>query len=252
MLELTVSNGCQRLGRSIFTQLNPIPLMHLLSSLPPIRYGRKTKHGFTLIELLMVLAVIAILSAITFGISKGVRNAQNRAKAKVELAAISQAIEEYKSRYGDYPLHDASLDDYPSTAGEPTSSMLLYSLTGRTTMTPVPGANPDVKHVADSLTDAEVVDRPKFIDLTKFEYAGSDDAPEALLDPWGNPYIYWYKWDDADPDAWDQFGYHLYSTGPNGQDANDAIKEKITERTGVLDNDFRKVADEAGIIFAGQ
>lgn len=213
---------------------------------------KKPRSGFTLVELLMVFAVIAILAAITFGISSGVRNAQNRAKAKVELAALSQAIEEYKSRYGDYPLHDASLGGYPSTAGEPTSSVLLYSLTGRTTQTPVPGSNPNVEKIADSLDDPEVENRPKFIDVTKFDYAGPDDAPEALLDPWGNPYIYWYKWDDADPNAWDQFGYHLYSTGPGGEEANDAIKDKITESTGVLDDNFREVADAEGIIFAGE
>jgi len=192
------------------------------------------------------------LAAITFGITNGVRNAQSRAKAKVELAAISQAIEEYKAQYGDYPLRDDSLGDYPSTAGEPTSSVLLYSLTGRTSQTPIPGRNPEVEHIADSLDDPDVEARPKFIDITKFSYAGSDDEPEALLDPWGNPYIYWYKWDNADPNEWDQFGYHLYSTGPNGEAANDAIKEKITESTGILDDDFREVADAEGIIFAGE
>lgn len=56
------------------------------------------------------------------------------------------------------------------------------------------------------------------------------------------------------PDIRDVFGYHLYSTGPadaeEAKEANDAIKGKITESTGVLDNDFREVADAEGIIFA--
>lgn len=261
MLELTVPNWCQRLGRSIFTQLNPIPLMHLLSSLPPIRYGRKTKHGFTLIELLMVLAVIAILSAITFGISNGVRNAQNRAKAKVELAAISQAIEEYKSQYGDYPWHDSNDGDYPTPSNpenpdgnvEVTNVMLLYSLTGRTEFDP---QNKEVKIVADSLEHEDVVNAPKFLDISKFHTLEDESGnPVALLDPWGNPYIYWYKWenDEKGPNPpWDVFGYHLYSTGPDGEEANVAIKGKIDESSGVLDDNFREVADEAGIIFAGE
>ena len=51
----------------------------------------------------MVIAVILILAGITFGISRGVQNAQARAKAKAELAIISQSLEQYKSVNGDYP-----------------------------------------------------------------------------------------------------------------------------------------------------
>ena len=40
--------------------------------------------------------------------------------------------------------------------------------------------------------------------------------------------------------------------GPDGDEANEAIKGKITESTGILDSDFRDVADSAGIIFAGE
>ena len=64
------------------------------------------RNGFTLIELLMVIAVILILAGITFGVSRGVQNAQARTKARAELATIAQAIEQFKSRYGDYPWHD--------------------------------------------------------------------------------------------------------------------------------------------------
>ncbi|MFO8028133.1 MAG: prepilin-type N-terminal cleavage/methylation domain-containing protein [Opitutales bacterium] len=224
---------------------------------------KKTRSGFTLIELLMVFAVIAILAAITFGISRGVRDAQNRAKAKVELAAISQALEEFKGRYGDYPWHDSDEGSYPSSQIKPgeseaekietTSVMLLYALTGRMKFDPQVDQDP-VYHVADSLDDDEVEKAPKFIDIEKFYYsvdsAGEDGNPGALLDPWGNPYIYLYKEEGA-TDDWEQFGYHLYSTGPDGEDANEAIKGKINEK-GVLDDNFRDVADAEGIIFSGE
>jgi prepilin-type N-terminal cleavage/methylation domain-containing protein len=221
-----------------------------LPSIPSQARNRKiSSGGFTLVELLMVFAVIAILAAITFGITRGVQNAQNRAKAKVELAAISQALEQYKARYGDYPWHDSG-GSYPSTAGDVTSTVMLYALTGRIEFDPSDETNP-VSKISDSLENAEVENRPKFLDLTKFDYAGSDEEPEALLDPWGNPYIYWYK-REGDSDVWDVFGYHLYSTGPNGEEANDAIKGKMNTDTGVLDDDFRVVADAEGIIFAGE
>ena len=129
--------------------------------------------------------------------------------------------------------------------------MLLYALTGRLKYDPQRDSD-QVYKVADRLDDANVERSPKFIDLDKFEYAGSDDEPEALLDPWGNPYIYWYKWENT-PGEWDVFGYHLYSTGPNGTAANDALKDVIPDiEEGVLGDDFREVADAEGIIFAGE
>jgi prepilin-type N-terminal cleavage/methylation domain-containing protein len=231
---------------------------NLLHPLP--QKSNISRSGFTLIELLMVFAVIAILAAITFGISNGVRNAQNRAKVKVELAAISQALEQYKARYGDYPRHDSDSGDYPQSQMDfneseievdVTSVMMLYALTGRLKFDPQKVLD-QVFKVDDSLDDDEVVKAPKFLDITKFNFSvdGSGN-PGALLDPWGNPYIYWYKWEKTS-DKWDFFGYHLYSTGSKGEEANDAIKEKINETSGVFESNFREVADAEGIIFSGE
>ncbi|PXA04374.1 hypothetical protein DDZ13_07530 [Coraliomargarita sinensis] len=240
--------------------------MMLLSAQKKRLEAKQSLRGFTLIELIMVFGVIAILAAITFSITSGVRNAQNRAKAKVELAAISQALEEYKARYGDYPRHDSNDGNYPSdqydsvtrqpVPSEVTSTMLLYALTGRLKFDPSRAADPVYK-VADSLDNSEVENAPSFIDLDKFNYSVDSSNPDtpgnpgALLDPWGNPYIYWYKWENT-PDAWDKFGYHLYSTGPNGTEANDAIKAYIDGTEGVLEDGFREVADAEGIIFSGE
>ena len=213
------------------------------------------RSGFTLIELLIVIAVIGILSGITFGVSKGVQNAQARSQAKAEIGAISLALEQFKLRYSDYPWHDSDSAEYPSASGEVTNTMLLYALTGRLVMVPAtasPGV--DVQKVADSLDDAEAVKTPKFIDVTKFSTSGTNDVPEAFLDPWGNPYIYWYKWETAQNDnaAWEVFGYHLYSTGPKGASANDGIKGSINTTTGALAPGYRDIANEHGIIFAGE
>jgi len=211
-----------------------------------LRFDR-SRRGFTLIELLMVIAIIGVLAAITFGISTGVRNTQARAKAKAELAVISQAIEQFKARYGDYPWHDSG--------GSNTNQMLLFALTGRMTMGTDTNGNMVVDATEVDQDSVEVLKRPKFLDDTKFSTT-EDNSGNTLevLDPWGNPYIYWYKWEEienANP-TWDVFGFHLYSTGPNGEAANDAIKDKIDEPSGVIENDFRAVADEQGIIFAGE
>ena len=88
--------------------------------------ARSSNRGFTLIELLVVIAIIMVLAGITFGISRGVQNAQARTRAKAELAVLSQGIEQFKLRYGDYPWHDSG--------GSDTNKMLLFALTGRLAM----------------------------------------------------------------------------------------------------------------------
>lgn len=236
----------------------------MIVSSPQISRPRR-KEAFTLIELLLVIAVILLLAGITFGISKGVQNSQARAKSKAELATIAQALEQFKTRYGDYPWRDSNMASYPNlpkpNEAEKPSVMMLYALTGRLAMERGTNDNIVVAKVADSLKNANVLDKPKFIDHKKFStYDRSDDQPVALLDPWGNPYIYQYKLENQEnaargnPDspAWDVFGYHLYSMGPKGQAANSAIKAKLDATTGVLEDDFRETANSQGIIFVGE
>ena len=216
----------------------------------------RPRHGFTLIELLVVIAVVGVLVSITFGVSRGVQSARSRAVVKAELSVLSQALEQYNARYGDYPRHDSNDGDYPTPeGGEMTNTMLLYALTGRMKMERVPdgagGTRVEVSKVSDQLDDNAVISRPQLIETSKFNVNGDSNEPNQLLDPWGNPYIYWYKWENS-PDNWEVFGYHLYSTGPDGTAANDAIKGKINGSSGVMERDFREIADAAGIIFAGE
>ena len=215
---------------------------------PPHLYSlSKRQQGFTLIELLMVIAVILILAGITFGISRGVQNAQARTKAKAELATISQAIEQFKSRYGDYPWHQGGGGDSTDN-----NKMLLYALTGRMVLAdPSPTDNTTEIEAIEITDEAQIDKNPKFLDDSKFSTTKIGQLTTNLLDPWGNPYIYWYKWDD-NPEAWDVFGFHLYSTGPKGSSADTAIKSKINNSSGVFDDDFRDVANAEGIIFAGE
>ena len=211
--------------------------------------ARSSNRGFTLIELLVVIAIIMVLAGITFGISRGVQNAQARTRAKAELAVLSQGIEQFKLRYGDYPWHKQGEAD--------TNKALLYALTGRLVMERNEISGDLEVTIIESQSNNLVLKRPKFIDDTKFS-VNEDSSGNSieLLDPWGNPYIYWYKWSD-NPGKWEVFGYHLYSTGVNGDIANKALKEKIegdddSGYTGVFDDDFRDTVNDNGIIFSGE
>lgn len=169
---------------------------------------KSARNGFTLIELLMVFGVISILAAITFGISQGVQNSQNRAKAKVQLAAISQALEQFKATHGDYPW----VDNDPE--------LLLQSLLGWTEFE-TSGGNlaMQVKSVADVPASG-----PKpFLDISKLDYTGTlpgepNVLPDniALTDPWDESYVYVYK--TSATGSWDNFGYVLYTVGPDLED----------------------------------
>ena len=113
---------------------------------------RTNRSGFTLIELLVVITVIGILAAITLNIAGGVQQKAAMDKARAEIAAISNALEQYKN----------VKDYYPTNA---TTNAVNLSLTNTTT--------PE-----DSL-----------MPFYQASIALTNDTGE-LLDPYGNPYQY--------------------------------------------------------------
>ena len=141
------------------------------------------------------------------------------------MATIAQALEQFKSRYGDYPWHKSGETD--------TNKTLLYALTGRLVIgDPNPSDNVSTTNAIIITDENQIKRNPKFLDETKFATIGIDSETTNLLDPWGNPYMYWYKWDDR-PNSYEMFGYHLYSTGAGGNTANNTIKTKINASTAV-------------------
>jgi len=59
--------------------------------------------GFTLIELLVVITVIAILAGLVLQTAGYAQKKAARSRAEAEIAALSAALENYKSDNGDYP-----------------------------------------------------------------------------------------------------------------------------------------------------
>lgn len=66
-------------------------------------HRRKTRLGFSLTELLVVIAIIVILAGIGVGSFAFVKERQDKEKARVQMALLSKAIEEYKMDMGEYP-----------------------------------------------------------------------------------------------------------------------------------------------------
>ena len=60
-------------------------------------------RGFTLVEMLVVIGIIAMLMALFAGAIMWSVNAARRARMGIEVAALNEAIEKYKTKVGDYP-----------------------------------------------------------------------------------------------------------------------------------------------------
>ena len=165
--------------------------MSYLPARPPVRVRRlprqEREHAFTLIELLVVISIIAILSAITLGVVKGVNERSAIGQAKSELASVAQALEGYKRQYGDYPQN-------------PTASVFLQSLIGKFGPTGI------------------AITGKQFLEITKFTtsadpFVAANATTATLQDPWGRDYVYYYK-----KAGWTSATYVLYSKGPDGTD----------------------------------
>ena len=203
--------------------------------------ARSSNRGFTLIELLMVIAVIMILAGITFGISRGVQNAQARAAAKAELAVIAQALEGFKSTYGDYPW----------VSGNPTTTAnaekLLLALTGFAILE----RNGNTVSLVEIDTGGA---RKSFLDPTKVSLSqdyGNPTNAAALdgvyfTDPWGNPYAYVYA-KSSTATTWQNFGYVLFS---EGADSNSTLGALATD--GIIDPDHRQADANIDNIYSGE
>ena len=84
------------------------------------------QHGFTLIELLVVITVIAILAGLVLQAAGYAQKKGARSRAEAEIAALSAALENYKSDIGDYP----KLTNGKSSGTDTPGTGQLYILRG--------------------------------------------------------------------------------------------------------------------------
>ncbi len=188
----------------------------------------RRRHGVTLIELLTVMTVIGVLLALSLGMIRAAKQRSSIAKARTELAVLTQALERYKAHYGDYPQTGGTGQATPAVAARvglaQAQAIFLNALIG----------------VYGPTNFAARSNGPTFIEISKFtlevplttaEVAtfgvaqGSPPTkqaqPNSLLDPWNNRYMYYYK--AAAPagqqatNQWRLPSYVLYSVGPDGQ-----------------------------------
>jgi type II secretory pathway pseudopilin PulG len=186
---------------------------------------RRGDAAFSVIELLTVIAVIVLLAGIAIGSLQSARQRAAIARSRGELALLAHALEEFKAVYGDYPETGPSAVNSQRVTGTSgpglasAQAVLFNALTG---VYGPAGAN------GGRLNGPALIDISKFtlenqstINTATFGVpTGSPPAKQAvntaLLDPWGNRYLYYYMRPNAAAASWQAPSYLLYSAGPDG------------------------------------
>lgn len=153
------------------------------------------RGGFTLIELLAVITIIVILAALVVGGMEFAKVKQANEKAKIQIALISKALEEYKLDNGSYP---------PSTSpdGKGQSNVLYRAL---------------YQDAVDDTTKAKTIYLPELDPASNKQGWVSGTGPAATIrDPWGQEYLYRSGPAAENPD------FDLWSMGKDGKTGADA------------------------------
>jgi len=162
------------------------------------------RRGFTLVELLIVISIIIILTAMTFGLFKAATNANRKAKAKGDIQAMKVACEIFKKNYGDYPCRASSGNT--STARRE----LFDQLIGRRIVKAFPIANGGTNVELIAYNDARLATGSggrKMKPLIEYgaissnndagwglnDWTGGSPTAYQFQDPWGNAYDYRYR-----------------------------------------------------------
>ena len=157
------------------------------------------KSGFSVFEIIGVMAVIAIIMTMLVMSLGGICPAADSKAAQSEIILIQQALEAYKSRFGEYPKK------VTLGGSNPSMEVILFNALMGTL-----ASNGKLGNFSS------VLDRNNLsFATTNFPLVGGTPAlaDNQLLDPWGVPYQYRYDPVDA---SWENFSYVLFSAGPNG------------------------------------
>jgi prepilin-type N-terminal cleavage/methylation domain-containing protein len=112
----------------------------------------RVRTGFTLIELMVVIAVIALLAALTTGVYVAVKKNSARNAVRGELTLLASAIEIYQARKNCLPiatLHDGAAD--PDGAYE--NFEVIRQVNGIMSGPPLLKVPDDRRNAAGSFTD---------------------------------------------------------------------------------------------------
>ena len=156
-----------------------------------------------------MLVIIGILFGIIFTGASYLFSPRGE-KAKAELEAISLALEDFKSEFGDFPITE------DSSSEDECAKVLFMTLSGWMDIDggEIPGEERGRSFLpSDSFTLGKEGESIEVYSLTTEEILGNSGVNKEIfmIDPWGNPYVYQYPRLDG------HSGFLLFSRGPDGR-----------------------------------
>ena len=161
-------------------------------------------HGFTLVELLIVIAILAALIGLTTAAVTAVQRKSQVKACKATIDAIAGALASYESDFGDYPPTSLAALGARTNRTNEGSEALVRCLTTKDRG----GPYYDFKEQDLGNTDG---DRLSGRGDRTSSALGSRELYE-VLDPWGNPLIYFHHRDYKRPRGLDRY----QTTGEEG------------------------------------
>lgn len=190
----------------------------------------RRNHAFTLIELLVVISIIAILVGLSFPVYNSILESGKRKTAAAQIRLIELKLNDFRLENGFLPPATFVGGAPPASSGEAgeydadpkdpaylrSARVLFLALTGRTTF----------DDGADSLGKSYYEPRPADIGAPAEASDAIDssvrstyrdhsfDSGSYLIDPWGNPYGYYYDPENGDWKSYRSPSTHdIWSTG---------------------------------------
>lgn len=159
---------------------------------------RRNRAGFSLIELMAVITIIVILAGIVVGGMGFVSDRQAKEKARVQIALLSKALEEYKLDMGTYPP-TANTD---KGSGQTTNLFKVLYQEG-----------------ASDSTKTKRIYLPELDPTTSKQGWTTGTTSSKILDPWGNEYCYRTATDSKGAANGDTQNpdFDLWTMGKNGK-----------------------------------
>lgn len=194
-------------------------------------FGRR--RAFTLVEILVVISLIVVLASLTFALAGPVKNTILTTKAKSQIQKISLALNEFKNKYGEYPMADGGESD------EDWAELLIEAMRGDKILVRRNGKLKMAKY-DEGRSGVEPI---PFLALG--EYALDDDtdvdSAKMILDPWENPFQYRYNTISGGKPGtrWDAPSFLLISAAAdyNEPPSDEDYFKGDMERTGLFETD---------------
>jgi len=151
------------------------------------RPSRRPHSGFTLVELLVVISIIVVLAAMSFGAANLAINKSKKLQTTNDATGLKQALTNYYNEYSKLPEFGMQGDEAQTDGGN--GQELLTILLGKEEV----GSDMQNPRQITFLSSTKV-SKSKAKGGLVYSNGGSGATPEGLYDAWGNPF--YLKFDD--------------------------------------------------------